>query len=490
MTEVKHSHPRGLYVLFMAEMWERFSYYGMRALLVLYCAKQLFAHMDNPDSEAVAVYGSYTALVYLTPLIGGLIADRILGFRKAVILGGILMSIGHFVMAFEQEQVFYLALAFIIVGNGFFKPNISSIVGRLYDEGDARRDAGFTIFYMGINLGAFLAPLICGYVGEQIGWHYGFGLAGIGMVLGLLQFIYGRKHLKERAEPPDADALKHQVLPGVNKEWAVYIGSFLAVFVFWQLVQLHTFVTYMLGTIAALSVLLVAGYGISKCERIESHRLFVALVLIIFSVPFWAFFEQAGSSMNLFTDEFVNRVMFNFEIPASVFQSVNSLFILLYAIPFSMLWIWLAERDKEPSTPFKFGLGIAQVGLGFVCLWYGATTAKDGGQVAMVWLILGYMFHTTGELCVSPVGLSMVTKLSPQRITGLMMGMWFLFTAFANNLAGIIAKFTTGGEAAEAGSGVMAYGSVFGTVAGLAFGFGFFVLVIAPLLKKGMHGIN
>lgn len=492
MTEVKQSHPRGLYVLFMAEMWERFSYYGMRALLTLYCAATLFSKDENPEASAILVYGSYTSLVYLTPLFGGMLADRVLGFRKAVMLGGILMAVGHFVMAFEHEQIFYLALAFIIVGNGFFKPNISSIVGRLYDEGDSRRDAGYTIFYMGINLGAFLSPLMCGWLGENVGWHYGFGLAGVGMVAGLMQFWYGKTHLEGKAEPPDAEALKKPTPLGISREWAVYLGSIVAVLLFWFLVQQHRWVTYILGTLATGSIAFVAGYAITKCEKVQAQRLVVAAVLISFSVVFWAFFEQAGSSLNIFARDWVDLSLApisSWEMPVSWTQSFNSMFILAFGIPFSMMWIALARADKEPSIPMKFGLGIFQVGIGFICLWYGAHIMPENGKVGLIWLVLGYMFHTTGELCVSPVGLSMVTKLAPQQITGFMMGMWFLFTAFAQNLAAIIAMLTTGEGNGDA-TGVMVYGDVFYTIALLAFGFGVFVALISPFLKRWMHGVT
>ncbi len=491
MTEVKLSHPRGLYVLFMAEMWERFSYYGMRALLTLYCAATLFKQDANPEASAYAIYGSYTALVYLTPLFGGMLADRILGFRKAVMLGGILMAIGHFVMAFEHEQIFYLALAFIIVGNGFFKPNISSIVGRLYEEGDKRRDAGYTIFYMGINLGAFLSPIACGWLGENMGWHYGFGLAGVGMCLGLAQFWYGKKHLEGKAEPPDEAALKKPVVPGLTAEYAVYVGAFIVVILFWWLVQQHALVTYVLATLAVGSIGFVIGYAFMKCGKVQAQRLIVAAILIAFSVVFWAFFEQAGSSLNIFARDYVDLSLApisDWTMPVSWTQSFNSWFILLFGLPFSFMWIGLARADKEPSIPLKFGLGIFQVGIGFICLWYGAHIMPEDGKVGLIWLVLGYMFHTTGELCVSPVGLSMVTKLAPPQITGFMMGMWFLFTAFANNLAALIAGLTTGhgGELA----GVMAYGNVFYTIALSAFGFGIFVALISPLLKKMMHGVT
>src|SRR5690606_26009865 len=301
--DMKNRHPRGLYVLFFTEMWERFSYYGMRALLIFYMTR----HFLFGDERAYATYGSYTALVYATPVLGGWLADRLLGFRRAVILGAVLMAAGHFAMAFEQLQIFYLALGFLIVGNGFFKPNISSIVGRLYPEGDPRRDSGFTIFYMGINLGAGAAPLLCGYVGETYGWDWGFGLAGVGMLLGLMVFLQGQRHLGEAAEAPDRARLRERPVPGINREWLTYLGALGLVIVAWQLVQISQLVGSLLSGVGALVSALLIYYLVRKVDKVERDRLIVALVLTLFSMVFWAFFEQAGSSINLFTDRNVDR---------------------------------------------------------------------------------------------------------------------------------------------------------------------------------------
>ena len=494
MTEVKHSHPRGLYVLFFAEMWERLSYYGMRALLTLYMTK-VFLWDDN---KAYAVYGAYTALVYATPVIGGMLADKLLGYRKAVILGGVLMSLGHFAMAFENHQIFYLALALIIVGNGFFKPNISTIVGALYPDGDKRRDAGFTIFYMGINLGAF-SQIFAGILGEKVGWHWGFGFAGVGMVIGLIVFLLGQSKLEGHAEPPDAEALKQKVVPGINKEWAVYLGSAVGVCIAWYLVQSYGVVGMILNGVGMIAGIGLVSYAMFKCNPEERSKMFAALIMIVFSVVFWAFFEQAGSSMNLFTDRNVDRHLFGWEIPTTAFQSVNPLFIIIFAPIFSLMWINLAERDKEPNTPMKFGLGITQLGLGFAALWYGATTANDQGMVNMSWLVLGYLLHTTGELCLSPIGLSMVTKLSPKRIGALMMGTWFLATAFAQFVASQLAMLTgvSSEGGGEAGNGipdptqtVMIYGDVFGKIAVAAVVTGIIVLLVSPLIRKLMRDVD
>jgi proton-dependent oligopeptide transporter, POT family len=492
-TRQARKHPRGLYLLFFSEMWERFSYYGMRALLVFYMTKQfLFG-----DAQAYAVYGSYTALVYATPVFGGMLADRLLGFRKAVVLGGVLMALGHFAMAIENEQVFYLALGLLICGNGFFKPNISTIVGNLYEKGDPRRDAGFTIFYMGINLGAGAAPLLCGYIGETYGWHYGFGLAGVGMVLGLIVFLAGQKLLHGVAEPPDPERLKKPLVAGLSHQVTVYVGSALAVLVAWQLVQRSVIVGWILSGIGIVVVAGLVGYMLKKIDQPARDKMLVAMILIGFNVVFWAFFEQAGSSMNLFTDRNVDRAIFGWTIPASVFQSVNPAFILMFAPIFSMLWNRLGQRNQEPSTPVKFALGLVQLGLGFGALYLGASAAGPDGIVALSWLVLGYLLHTTGELCLSPVGLSMITKLSPAKIVGLMMGTWFLSTAFSQYVAGIIAALTGvshGGEDAQvlppASETVMVYGSVFGKIAIVALFAGVLLFVISPWLRKRMHEVN
>jgi len=475
-------------------MWERFSFYGMRALLVLYLTKS-FRFSDN---AAYAIYGSYSALVYTTPVIGGLLADRLLGYRKAVTLGAILMALGHFAMAVESLPVFYLALALLICGNGFFKPNISSIVGRLYAEDDPRRDSAFTIFYMGINLGALLSPLGCGYLGERYGWHWGFGLAGIGMLLGLFVFWRAQPLLEGVADPPDAARLEQPVALGISRELGVYLACFAALFVIWELIQHARVVGGFLIVFGIVVLIGLLAFLIRLRDRVERDRLTVAVVLTLFSVVFWAFFEQAGTSMSLFTDRNVNRSLFGHLIPASQFQSVNPLFILIFAPVFSALWLYLERRHTDPSTPFKFGLGIVQLGLGFVALYFGAFSSRATGMVPMVWLVFGYLLHSTGELCLSPIGLSMITKLSPKRITGMMMGVWFLSSAFAQYMASLIAQLTgvkgTGEGAAaalpKASDTVMVYGSVFGGIAWVALAVGVLVLIASPLLARRMHGIN
>jgi POT family proton-dependent oligopeptide transporter len=495
-------HPKGLFVLFFTEMWERFSYYGMRALLVLYLTK----HFLFGDKEASLIYGSYGSLVYAMPLIGGLIADRYLGYRKAIAFGAVLLVLGHFGMAFEgptaelvngevvrsgiHTQGFYLSLAFIIVGVGFLKANISTIVGQLYSENDPRRDGGFTIFYMGINIGAFTATLACAYLGETYGWRYGFGLAGIGMLFGLLVFQIFRKHLLGYGEPPVPGLLEQTVAPMITKERLIYIVGFLSVIAIWQIIQRTSELGIGLLILGSIVVAWTIWFSLSKCSTVERDRMLVMLFLIVASVFFWALFEQAGSSLTLFTDRNVNKG----GLTAGMFQAFNPFFIILCAPLFAWLWVKLSAKGLEPSTPAKFGLGIMQVGLGFAVLVYGASHADENGQVALIWLALMYFLHTTGELCLSPVGLSMVTKLSVQRVAAMMMGAWFLSSAFASYAGGIIAGAMaieeTAGDASNALASLLTYTTVFEKLAIVAIGIGIFMLLISPLLHKRMHGVH
>jgi POT family proton-dependent oligopeptide transporter len=661
--ETLFGHPVGLFTLFFAEMWERFSYYGMRALLVFYMLKGFLGYTDR---EAAGVYGAYTALVYATGFVGGMFADRFLGARRAVILGGLLMAAGHLMMSVEFEIGFYLALSLLVVGNGFFKPNISTIVGKLYPKNSPKRDGGFTIFYMGINLGAALSPLVCGYIGEVYEWHYGFGLATIGMLVGLAIFVAPTRVTQfliltgsvgtaismlflqedpyrltvnimvgaalvaagvlscialnrgglpaDAGAPPDPTALTRRIGP-IRADLAVYLGVLLSVPVFALLVQYNDiakWILYFLGATAFLWLL----YEALNRPKVERERLFVVLVLIFFSILFWAFFEQAGSSLNNFADRNVDRVMeesivteddigqeiqlrvpfrsnnpeiaslpmltqeqlgmrnehpemaekiaeairivesnrpgkevstediatlvsevnktevLNFtgltalreaakrsdappqlstltwrissqnlgmgiggsEVPASTFQSVNAGFILIFGVPFTMLWGYLAVRNLEPSTPVKFSLGLLQLGLGFAAFWYGAQLADPRGMIALFWLFLGYLLHTTGELCLSPVGLSMITRLSPKQVVSTAMGAWFMATGIANYLAGKIAAMTA---LAEEGEGpqiipepsktVELFADVYGMIAVCSFAAAVVCLALSPLLTKWMH---
>ena len=597
-------HPVGLYTLFFAEMWERFSYYGMRALLVFYMIKGFLGY---GDSQAYGVYGAYTALVYATPFIGGMLADRLLGARKAVVLGGLLMAAGHLLMTIENKEAFFTALALLIVGNGFFKPNISTIVGGLYPQGSVKRDSGFTIFYMGINLGAAMSPLVCGYVGETYGWHYGFGLATAGMLTGLAVFVLplritqlvilggalttgvsmlflqnnlyqlgvnifvavalvvagvvatvalNRGGLPDEAgRPADPEAASRKLGGVIRADVAVYVGTFLAVPVLALLVQRNQVAGWILAIFGGAAFLWLIVEAV-KSAKVERERLFVVLILMFFSMLFWAFFEQAGSSVNNFTDRNVDRVfeaqtvtqadvgkrleiklnqeqlgyplegatILNLtrlealrgegkdtlsvamseahvgmklagpEVPASLFQAANPIYIILFGLLFSALWAFLGARQLEPSTPVKFALGILQLGLGFGALWFGAQHADSRGMVGLSWLLLAYLLQTTGELCLSPVGLSMVTKLSPARIVSTVMGAWFLATAFSNFLAGFIATFTGVGHGGGAENvipppieTVNVYGDVFGIISITAIISALVCFALSPLLTKWMH---
>ncbi len=612
--ERRVGHPPGLFVLFFAEMWERFSYYGMRALLVFYMTKGFLRYADN---QAYAVYGAYTALVYATPFIGGMLADRLLGARRAVILGGSLMAMGHLVMTVQTAPAFFTALALLIVGNGFFKPNIGTIVGSLYAPDSPKRDGGFTLFYMGVNLGAALSPLLCGYIGETYGWHYGFGLATVGMLIGLSIFVaptsvtramivtgavaaaglmfYGVRNDAVMLAVNTPVALALLVAAGIAA-WATLSGGVpetagstpfrtpakvveteapapktsnrtgvlavlggvaVAVPLIALLVQRSTLAGYMLSIFGGLALLSVV-YEAVRSEKVERQRLMVVLISMFFSMLFWAFFEQAGSSINNFTDRNVDRVrqervidasevgrtiplrltqeqvghrlsdgtlltldalerrrgttpptdtvqwtvrqedvgmgVGGAEVKASVFQATNPIFILLFGLAFTALWGALAKRGREPSTPVKFGMGLMQLGLGFGVLWYGTTTADARGMVWVGWLLLGYLLHTTGELCLSPVGLSMVTKLSPRRMVSTLLGAWYLATAFSNFLAGLIATLTgvthgggeTGGVPPPSET-VHVYGEVFGKIGVAACVSALVMWALSPLLTKWMH---
>ncbi|MBB1087894.1 peptide MFS transporter [Lysobacter sp. SG-8] len=478
-------HPRGLFVLFFAEMWERFSYYGMRALLIFY----LVQHWLFSDSEASVIYGAYTALVYITPVIGGYLADRYLGQRKAVLFGAVLLTFGHFLMAFEGDggqgsaalNIFWLALAFIIVGSGFLKANISVIVGQLYPRTDIRRDPAYTIFYMGINLGAALGSLVAGYLGQTYGWAYGFGAAGVGMLLGLIVFIWGKPLLMGRGESSNPERLKQRVA-GFSFEWLLYLLSVLAVGVVWYLIQHQDAVGWLLGVAGAILVGYVLFTAVFKLPKHDRDRILAAMYLILGSILFWALFEQAGSSLNLYTDRSVDRQIFGWEVPASMFQSLNAIYIVMLGPVFAMLWMWLARHKLEPSAPAKFGLGVVQLGLGFLVLVAGAAAAGTGNATPVLFIFLIYLLHTMGELCLSPVGLSAMNRLAPAHMASLIMGTWFFASATGNFAAGLIAA-ATGAE----GAGPEQVTEVYSTVGWTAVVVGVVMVAISPLVRKLMH---
>ena len=557
-------HPRGLYILFLTEMWERFSYYGMRGLLVVY----LTQHFLFSDDKSSYLYGTYTALVYVMTVVGGVLADRYLGARKAVTFGAILLTLGHLGMAFEgtgsrqlvnydgtdyqiildgrggnaRQQIvtaqgmsyitfsdsemkieaaeavglpttiernqltfrietesfylnaLYLSLALIIAGVGFLKANISTIVGALYDFGDTRRDSGFTIFYMGINLGAFLASIFCGYLGIVHGWRYGFGLAGIGMLFGLLIFIRYNSMLEGKSEPPSAEKLRQTVVWFINVEWLCYLSGVGIVGLSMFLVMNEELVGGILGPLGVLMFIFMVGYALISLKGVERSRMLAAMYFILAQIPFWALFEQAGSSLNLFTARLVDRVILGWSVPGPVFQSLNAGFIFLFAPLMAWLWIGLAKKNLNPSTPVKFSLGVAMAGLGFLVLVAGMKGSGTAALTPVLFIFLIYWIHTIGELMVSPVGLSVVTKLAPANMVGMTMGAWFLYSGISNFLAGIIARSTgaetIGGQITNVAVAKAGYIEVYSQVGFIAIGIAVAMLIVSPLVSKMMHGAD
>ncbi|MEM7661653.1 MAG: peptide MFS transporter [Pseudomonadota bacterium] len=479
-------HPLGLFVLFFAEMWERFSYYGMRALLIFY----LTQHWLFSDGESGIIYGAYTALVYITPVLGGYLADKYLGQRKAVLFGAVLLTFGHFLMGFEGDggqdaaslNAFWAALAFIIVGSGFLKANISVIVGQLYPRTDIRRDSAYTIFYMGINLGAASGALLCGWLGQTYGWSYGFGAAGFGMLLGLIVFALGKPLLVGRGEPANPALLK-EVKFGMPLEWLLYLSGFIAVAVVWWLVQNQDIVGLFLGISGLILVAYIVFTSVTKLDSEARDRIFAAMFLIFGSIMFWALFEQAGSSLNLYTDRYVDRG----GVPASVFQSINAIYIVLLAPIFAIIWTFLGQRGMEPSAPVKFGLAMLQLGLGFLVLKWGAEAVGMDNATPVLFIFLIYLLHTTGELCLSPVGLSAMNRLAPAHLASLIMGTWFFASATGNFVAGLIAAATGSERASGEGAAKELVLNVYQTIGLWAIGFGILVMIVSPFIRKLMH---
>lgn len=475
-------HPRGLFVLFYAEMWERFSYYGMRALLILYLTKFWLFN----DGKSNLIYGAYTSLVYITPVLGGYLADRYLGQRKAVLFGGILLALGHGFMAVEGMHgvtdaavkqadpainVFWLALSLIIVGSGFLKANISVIVGQLYKMTDTRRDAAYTIFYMGVNVGAALGTILVGYLGETIGWAYGFGMAGIGMVLGLIIFVIGKPALRGNGEAP-APLAK-------SKELVLYGVGVAAVGVIWFLVQNQGVIQNLL-IVSGLVMLGYTLYEAFKLPKEPRERMFAILFLIALNPIFWGLFEQAGGSLSLYTDKFVDRG----GVPTSLFQSINPIYIVIFAPLFAGLWQWLGKKGLEPSAPAKFALALAQVGLGFLVFTWGANAYGPAVATPVLFVFLIYLLHTTGELCLSPVGLSAMARLAPLHLASFIMGAWFYMTAVGNFVAGKIGE-ATGGESGEMSKELTL--AIYSEIGWITIGVAVVVLILSPFVTKWMH---
>ena len=473
-------HPRGLSTLFFTEMWERFSYYGMRAILVLFLVAAVDSGGFGMDvATATAIYGLYTASVYLLALPGGWVADRLIGQRRAVFVGGVIIAAGHFSMAVPSQLTFYLGLILIVIGTGLLKPNVSAIVGDLYpgDTG-ARRDAGFSMFYMGINIGAFAGPIVCGYLGENVNWHLGFSAAGVGMVLGLIQYAAGGKYLDNAGELEAVDPAKQR------KDWqtlytalAAVVGTVIVLY----LLNRFDVLTLSLQGIAQVTGYIIVGLaiiyfsyviGFGGLTRGQRWRVFVIFLLFVGAALFWMGFEQAGSSMNLFAESLTDRNVMGWEMPASWLQAVNPLFIILMAPVFGWLWLWLGTR--EPSIPVKFAYGLVLLGAGFLVMAWAATFTEEGMLVSPMWLVATYFLHTCGELCLSPVGLSSVTKLSPEHLVGQMMGTWFMGAALGNLIAGLAAGRMES----------MPLPQLFGTVATIVIVAGVLYLLFSPLIKR------
>ncbi len=595
LLQILKNHPRGLIILFFAEMWERFSYYGMRGILIFF----LTQHFLFDDATASSTYGSYTSLVYLLPLLGGIMADRFIGTRKAVAFGALLLVAGHGMMAFEGRpatetltyagttydissegrgaarevgividgqtyafepaenglaiqglpatstlpaviptseytitktrdmagiNVFYLAVSLIIMGVGFLKPNISTIVGQLYPQGDPRRDSGFTLYYYGINLGAFWAAVLCGYLGQTVGWWAGFGLAGIGMALGWVVFVLGKPLLQGKGEPPADANLKKPLLGPINREWSIYLLSTLGVGLVWLLVQRNAIVGSVLLAATVASLAFIAWVIIKVCEnRVQRERMMLAVVLIFGSVVFFTLFEQAGTSLNLFADRNVDLSLtptaFQFlgitvgtpaqlaaagitptgfwidaTVTAAQTQSFNAGFILIFAPIMAALWAFLAKRNMDPNPTMKFGLGLIQVGLGFMIVVWGAGMADSAFQMPILLLGLLYMFHTLGELFLSPVGLSEITKLSLPKVVSFMMAVWFLASSIAQYVGGWIAGLagteTVGGQVLDPGLALRTSLEVFEMLGLWGMGIGVAFIVISFFIKHWSHGAN
>jgi len=474
-------HPRSLWMLFSAEFWERFCFYGMRALLAVYVADAFFSHLPEGEAneQASLTYGGYTAMVYATGILGGFIADRYLGYQRSILLGGLLMAAGMFMLLIPDLQWFLVGLAVIVAGNGLFKPNISTMVGALYRPGDARRDSGFTIFYMGINAGAFFAPIICASViGARFGNQYGFLAAGIGMILGVLVFQVRAGMLGHIGKAPEGRE-------GLKPVLVVLAGAILMVpFIYFLLSKSALLGYVMVGMMALLALHFVLS-GIRSGDRVQLHRYIAMLLLFLANCLFWALFEQAGSSLNFFARDFVDAP-FHF----TLFQSANPMFILIYAPLFAMLWPALERRGVNPSIPRKFAIALIGAGLGFLVLVMAINATPEGMKVFWVFLGLTYMLHTMSELCLSPIGLSMVTKLAATREVGLAMGGWFLSTAMANYLAGLIAAVASGGGEHGAESSVAQYAATFMQLWWLALVIGGAFFLFAPLMNRLMHGVK
>jgi POT family proton-dependent oligopeptide transporter len=484
-------HPKGLFYLFFAELWERFSFYGMRALLTLYMVNVVFEALTTRDFAAAAVYASYGSLVYASTVIGGRISDKILGMRNSIFLGGILMAFGHFVLAIENNYAFFIALALIVVGNGFFKPNISTFVGSLYKDGDIRKESGFVIFYMGINIGGFVAPLLCGWLGKTYGWHYGFGLAGIGMLLGLIAFWSGIKKnvFGDRGLPPEENILEKKLL-GFKQGITIPVLAVLSVPVIAFLLSAYKSLGEEGSFLAGENIVNLIFYAIAIAIAIFLGKILIEAILISFFMTiFWGFHELSGSVITLFAERNVNLSF----IDASQTNALNSMYIIILSIPISMLFTYLKKKNMDPRTPYKFALGLAFAGISFLILSLSSGSADADGMVPFSYLLIMYFLISIGELFMSPVGLSKITDLSPKRIVAFMMGIWFLSSAFAFQIVGFISKQLAieSDDKNIGGLDTLAiYTDGFGLIAKYAIGAAIIVLIASPFIKKLMGKVH
>lgn len=497
----KKGHPKGLMTLFFSEMWERFCYYGMRTLLTLYLVKSLL----KGDAEASLIYGAYTGLVYAAPILGGRLADKYLGYRYAIILGAILMAIGEFLIVGGKyflpggdEFALLAGMGALIIGNGYFKANISTIVGKLYDDGDPRRDSGFTIFYIGINVGALLATTVVAFIGETYGFDKGFALAGIGMLLGLFIFYGGKNNYAAAAGLDIKEEAKKKVFGPFNSVHLITLGSLLLIPLCYLLILKNSLMDYiLLGLFLYISYYMFHQGKKADQEngtKMWADRMIALIIFMIINIAFWACFEQAGTSLTLFADRNVNRSLLGWTMPASMTQFFNPAFIIIFGSIFSIMWIRLSEKGKNPSIPYKFAFGIIQLALGFLVTQIGFQFVNADFQVPLLTLVFLYMLHTTGELFLSPIGLSMVTKLSPKNIASTAMGAWFLSFAIANYVGGKIATLTGGhgeeGQTLTPSEGLEKYISVFTNMGFILLGLAFLIILANKPLKKLMHGVE
>ncbi len=477
-----NSHPKGLFTLFFTEMWERMSYYGMRGILVLFMTASIIdGGLEIDPVSASAIYGIYSACVYLVALVGGWLADRHIGQQKAILYGGFIIMLGHFLLAFTDLQTFYLGLVFVVLGTGLLKPNISAIVGGLYENDKEKKESGFTIFYMAINIGSVLGFFICGFLGENIGWHYGFGAAGIGMAFGLVQFILTKKNLGDIGLRPSVE-INYQKK---RREIRIF-STFFLIFILFLVLFLFGFLKFNpipIANVLTIIILMISImyffylFAFGNLNEDERRKITLIVVLFFGAAFFWSGFDQAGSSFNIFAKEYTNRIIYGWEYPASWLQVLNPILVVLLSPFMAYLWLFLGKRMLDPSLPFKFGLGLIFMAIGFIFISYGASIAMQEGLAGAKWLLLTYLFHTIGELTLSPIGLAAISNLSPKRFVGQMMGVWFL----ASSLGAIIAGLLSGQATYE---GVETMPALFNKIAIISSIAGLILILLSKPLNK------